>query len=79
MATRKSTTNSSASKRTTAKKPSSKEAPFETPGAQAATTCKFENATVEVHMDRHQGSAYLATAAGTIGTTSSARVLIGKP
>jgi Ca2+-binding RTX toxin-like protein len=36
-------------------------------GAQAATTCKFANAVVEVHMTEHRDSAGFAVAEGTIG------------
>jgi Ca2+-binding RTX toxin-like protein len=37
------------------------------PGADAATTCKFSNAVVEVRMTQHKDSASFATASGTIG------------
>ena len=37
------------------------------PNADAATTCKFTNATVEVHMTAHKDSASFAIASGTIG------------
>lgn len=36
-------------------------------GAHAATTCKFNNAVVEVHMTEHKDEASFATASGTIG------------
>jgi Ca2+-binding RTX toxin-like protein len=37
------------------------------PGADAATTCKFSDAVVEVRMTQHKDSASFATASGTIG------------